>query len=63
MSKYGLGGCDLPNKRVNCGPSWSQSQAGLRKTDYEVGLGQGQALGLDCSSSTSTTIGQTIYIQ
>lgn len=31
-SKYGLGGCDLPNKRVNWGPSWSQSQAGIRET-------------------------------
>ena len=28
-----------------------------------MGLGQGQALGFDCSSSTSTTIGQTTYTQ
>lgn len=30
---------------------------------YEVGLGQGQALGLDCCLSTGTMIGQTTYIQ
>lgn len=37
---------------------WSQENRG-----YEVGLGQGQALGLDCSSSMSITTGQPIYIQ
>lgn len=33
MSKYGLGGCELPDKRVNWGLNWSRWQAGLRKRE------------------------------
>lgn len=59
MSKYGLGGCDLPDKRVigaNLEPMTGLSQ---EKRGSEVGLIQGQALGLGHSSSMSIMIEMT----
>lgn len=56
MSKYGLGGCDLPNKRVIGGQVGANRRLVSGK-QVTVGLGKGQALGLNCSSSMSTTTG------